>query len=125
MHNSKTPSNRQFKVGEELRHAIADVFMRGELHSHEIDTRTITVSEVRISPDLKNATVYVMPLAGAHKKEIIQWLTEISPYTRSLIGKKMYLRHIPRLKFVLDETFEVADKINTIINSPAVKRDLE
>ncbi len=84
----KAPGQRQLRVGEELRHALADILLRGECHDPRLDGASITVSEVRIGPDLKHATVYVMPLAGANKEALLEVLNAIAPHLRSLLGRK-------------------------------------
>lgn len=120
-----SPGQRQLRVGEEIRHALSDVFMRGECHDPELDGVSITVSEVRISPDLKNASVYVMPLAGAKTETIIAVLERLAPTIRTLISHKMRLRYTPRLNFRLDTSFEEATRIHTLLRNPAIARDLE
>jgi ribosome-binding factor A len=116
---------RPLRVGEEIRHALADIFMRGECHMPELSNASITVSEVRVSPDLKNATAFVMPLAGENKEELLQALIEAAPELRHLVSKKVKLRHAPRIHFKLDTSFEEAQRINTLLNKPEVARDLE
>lgn len=116
---------RPLRVGEEIRHAIADILLRGEVHSIDLFGASITVSEVRVSPDLKNATVYVMPLGGENKKEKLEALKAASPEIRHLVSKRMKLRHMPKLFFALDNSFEEAERINTLLNKPEVARDLE
>lgn len=116
---------RNLRVGEELRHILADIFMRGECHSLQLRDAAITVSEVRVSPDLKNATAYVMPLAGEHKQELIAALKEASPEIRHLVSKRVKLRHTPRIHFALDDSFDEAQKIETLLKKPEVARDLK
>ena len=121
---TKMPTQRQLRVAEELRHAISDVFRRGEVHHPMIDDASITVSEVRISPDLKNATAYVTPLAGANAEEVLVLLNEMAPDIRRMVNKKIVLKYSPKLYFKLDKSFDEAYKINALLNSPSVKRDL-
>jgi ribosome-binding factor A len=121
----KAPSQRQLRVGEEIRAALAQIFMHGETHVPELDGGSITVSEVRISPDLKNATVYVMPLAGSNKEGIMDALKENVNRVRYLMNQKVVLRFSPKLFFKLDNSFEVANRINTLLQSDRVKRDLD
>lgn len=121
----KQPSGtRPLKVGEAIRHALAEIFMRGEIHSIDLLGASITVAEVRVSPDMKNATAYVMPLAGERKQELLEALKVASPEIRYLVSKKIELRYMPKIFFQLDESFEVADKINTLLSKPEVARDL-
>ena len=117
-------SQRPLRVGEEIRHALADIFIRGEIHSLEFLGASITVSEVRVSPDLKNATAYVMPLAGAQKQEMLETLKTAAPELRYLVSKRMKLRYMPKIYFALDESFDEAERINKLLQKPDVVRDL-
>lgn len=117
---SISPSNqprspRQLKVGEELRHALAEVFMRGDYRVHELDGVSITVSEVRISPDLKSATAYVMPLGGRNAKTILETLNQHSGQFRKAVASRVKLRHSPMIRFKLDHSFDEAAKIETLL----------
>jgi ribosome-binding factor A len=116
---------RNLRVGEEIRHALADIFMRGEVHSMDLLGASITVSEVRVSPDLKNATAYVMPLAGEKKEELINALKLSSPELRHLVSKRVKLRYVPKLFFALDDSYDEAERINNLLKKPEVVRDLE
>lgn len=116
---------RQLRVGEEIRHALSSIFMRDECHDPELVGTSITVSEVRISPDLKNATVFFMPLGGANREVILEALKRLSPYLRNMVGSKMKLRFTPRLSFQLDNSFDEAGRIHTLLSKPDVRRDLE
>ncbi len=118
-------SPRTLKVGEELRRALADIFMRGETHAPELEGYSITVSEVRVSPDLKNATVFVMPLAGKGRETLIPILKPMAPLVRALVSKKVDLRYTPKLRFELDNSFDEAGRIHQLLNDPRVKRDIE
>lgn len=118
-------SPRMLKVGEEIRRALSTIFMRGETHDPVLDSSSITVSEVRVAPDMKNATAYVMPLAGAKREEVMQVLNTAAPRIRSLVANRIELRYTPRLNFKLDTSFEEAGKIAALLNDPRVKRDVE
>ncbi len=122
--NKSNSNQRPLRVGEEIRHAIADIFLRGEVHSIDLFGASITVSEVRVSPDLKNATVFVMPLAGEGKEEKLEALKAASPEIRHLVSKRVKLRHAPKLFFELDKSYEEAERINVILQKPEVARDL-
>lgn len=113
------------RVGEEIRHALANIFMRGEVHSMELFSVSITVSEVRVSPDLKNATAYIMPLAGKNKEGLLEALKKSSPEIRHLVSKRVKLRHVPKIFFALDDSYEEAERINNLLKKPEVARDLE
>ncbi len=120
----RAPTQRQLRVGEEIRSALAMIFMLGETHNPILDGSSITVAEVRISPDLKNATAYVMPLAGSNKEVVMKALLDNASRLRGLVSKKIILRTSPRIVFKLDTSFEVAGRINTLLNTDRVKQDL-
>ncbi len=122
--SKRAPSQRQLRVGEEIRSALALIFAHGETHHPVLDSASITVSEVRISPDLKNATAYVMPLAGGNKEVVMQALKENAPRLRGLVSRKIILRTSPRISFKLDTSFEEANRINMLLNSERVKADV-
>lgn len=121
----KMPSQRQLRVGEELRHAIADLLRREEFYLEPLATTAVTVSEVSLSPDLKNARVFVSPLGGGDSKDMLDALNELSPHIRQLLGRKVYLKYVPRLSFRLDTSFDEAERVAKLLQNPAVKRDLE
>jgi ribosome-binding factor A len=115
---------RPKRVGEEIRRALSDIFLRGECNFPGLMNASITVSEVRVSPDMKNATAFFMPLAGNNKKELLEALKIAAPELRYLVSKKMALRYMPRIHFALDESFEVAEKIDLLLKKPEVAKDL-
>ncbi len=117
------PSQRQLRVGEAVRGALAQIFMLGETHNPVLDSASLTISEVRISPDLKNATVFCMPLAGAGKDAVMEALKEEAGHIRRLMNDKIVLRYSPKLFFKIDNSFETASRINTLLQSDKVKRD--
>jgi ribosome-binding factor A len=123
--SSKPPNQRQLRVGEEIRHVLADIFMRGECYDPDITNNPITVSEVRISPDLKNATAYFMPLGGKNRDLVLAALIRNAPILRKLVSDRMQLRYAPRVSFRLDNSFDEAHRIELLLKSPAVARDLE
>ena len=123
-HAKKGPSQRQLRVGEEIRNALALIFAHGETHNPILDTSSITVSEVRISPDLKNATAYVMPLAGSNKPVVMAALKDNASRLRGMVARKIILRTSPKIMFKLDESFEVANRINVLLQSDRVKADV-
>lgn len=118
------PSQRQLRVGEEIRHALADILRRGELRDPALLDVNVTVTEVRISPDLKNATAFVMPLGGGNP-EVIAALNRASPFLRSQVAREVRLQHVPRLGFEADTSFDYATKIDRLLHDPAVARDLD
>jgi ribosome-binding factor A len=107
-----TPGQRQLRVGEELRHALSQMIERGELRDPDLAGKSITVTEVRISPDLGNATVFVVPLGGDGLMEIIEPLQRASSFLRYRIAQMVKLRRVPNLTFEPDETFDHVDRIN-------------
>lgn len=120
----KPPSQRQLRVGEELRHALADLFRRGDFHDPELADLNITVTEVRISPDLRNATAFVTPLGGGHAGEALVVLRRAAPFLRSQIARSVNLRYAPTLSFEADTSFDYASHIDSILHRPEVARDL-
>ena len=121
---ARAPSVRQLRVGEEIRHCLAEIFGRGDLHDPDLTGVSLTVSEVRVSPDLRNATAFVMPLGGADVDKALTALTRAAPYLRGRIGKQLHLRYLPTLSFRRDPTFDAATRIDEILRSPDVVRDL-
>lgn len=125
MQAKRPPSQRQLRVGEEVRHALSEVFFRGETHAPQLDGVSITVSEVRISPDLKNATAYCTPLAGSGDVDsIIHALNELAPQIRKQMNKRIVLKYSPKLYFKLDKSFDAANRINLLLQKPEVQRDV-
>ena len=113
--NNFVKSQRQLKVGEELRHLISNALIRGSFYDGHIENNNITITEVNVSPDLKNAKVYVMPLGGENKMDVLNSLNKATGRLKKIISRKISLRQIPRLVFSIDETFEQAKKINDIL----------
>jgi ribosome-binding factor A len=113
---SKAPSQRQLRVGEEIRHALSSIFMQGTLYEPELVGVSITVPEVRISPDLRNATAFVFPLAGQAPDGFIDALNRISPQISHQVIKRAKLRNAPKITFKIDESYENADNIENIIS---------
>ncbi len=120
----KPPSQRQLRVGEELRHVLAGVFKRGTLRDPDLAGVSVTVSEVRISPDLRNATIFVMPLGGDDQDVVVEALGRAAPFLRGEIARSVELRSVPKLSFKADITFEQASLIDNLLSDPAVARDL-
>lgn len=121
--SGKPPSQRQLRVGEEIRHALSAVLLRAEFRDPDLVNQVITVTEVRVSPDLKNATAYVLPLDG-EAGPMVEALNRASAYLRGQLAQAIRLKHLPRLNFVFDGSFDEASRIETIIHSPEVARDL-
>lgn len=121
----KAPSQRQLRVGELLRHELARLINEGTAHDPALREASITVSEVRVSPDLKNATAFVLPLAGEDREAILPALRRAAPFFRHLLAANVELRHTPRLDFRLDTSFDEADRIDRLLHSDRVRRDLD
>lgn len=120
----KAPSQRMLRVGEELRHALAAVLQRGDFHDPDLQGHLVVVSEVRISPDLKNATAFVSPLGGGDMDAMLTALRRAGPYLRGQIVRAVNLRHAPTLSFEPDTSFDYAGRIDAILHRPDVARDL-
>ena len=113
--NGRTLSQRQLRVGEMIKQALGNIFMRGEAKLPNIETKNITVTEVRMSQDLKTAKAFVLPLGGKNAKEIIDVLKDFSFIVRKVLSKKISMKFLPKLLFVKDESFEYAEKIENLI----------
>jgi len=111
----KPLSQRQLRVGEMIKQALGMIFIRGEAKLSEIETKEITVTEVRMSPDLKTAKVFVLPLGGKNSEEIINHLKEYSFVIRKVLSKKITIKFLPKILFVKDESFDYAEKIENLI----------
>jgi ribosome-binding factor A len=118
------PSQRQLRVGEELRHVLADILTRGVVRDPEVDGVSITVTEVRVSPDLRNATAMVIPLGGADMDRVVAALRRASAFLRHEVARNVTLRYIPALTFEPDRSFDAAARVDALLRRPAVARDL-
>jgi ribosome-binding factor A len=116
---------RQLRVGEELRHALSKILREGQCRDPALQDVSITVTEVTIGPDLRNATAFVMPLAGANAVEIIAALKRCAPFLKGLLAREVALRNTPNLGFALDRSFEQAERISALLARPEVARDLQ
>ncbi|MEM9433724.1 MAG: 30S ribosome-binding factor RbfA [Pseudomonadota bacterium] len=119
------PSQRQLRVGELIRRTLADVLNRGEVHDPDLNCMSITVSEVRTSPDLKIATAYVLPLGGDGREDALAALARNKSEIRRAVSKNMTLKYAPDLRFVIDESFDQMDETRKLLRSDAVRRDLD
>jgi len=118
------PSQRQLRVGEELRHSLAQLLRPGELRDPALREANITVTEVRVSPDLKNATAFVMPLAGSNSDEVMAGLKRSAPFLRARLARMVELRQAPNIAFAFDTAFDTAARIAALLHAPEVERDL-
>ena len=119
------PSQRQLRVGELMRHALSEVLSRGEIHDPVLQTHVVTVPEVRMSPDLKIATCFVMPLGGKDQQEVIQALARNKRFLRGELAHRTNLKFAPDLRFRIDESFEEGSRIDRLLESDEVRRDVE
>jgi ribosome-binding factor A len=124
-HDGSGPSQRQLRVGELIRRTLSDVLMQGQIHDPELNAMSITVGEVRTSPDLKIATAYVLPLGGDKREEAIQALKRNKHELRRAIGKAMTLKYAPDLRFLIDDTFDKLDATRAMFAQDKVRQDLD
>lgn len=118
------PIQRQLRVGELVRHAVAEILARGEIQDEALSRSVVTVPEVRMAPDLKLATCYIMPLGGKDEKLVVAALERHKKYLRAEVAKRVNLRFAPELRFRRDETFDEAGRIDRLLQSDKVQADL-
>jgi len=118
-------SQRQLRVGELIRHKLAEMLTRGEVHDPVIEAHMITVPEVRMSADLRLATIYIMPLGGRDDKAVLDALERNKRYVRGEIARRVNLKFAPEIKFRIDERFDEAERIEKLLRTPVVQRDLD
>jgi len=123
--SAKAPSQRQLKVGELIRHVLAEIFARGEIVDDVLTQCSLTVSEVRMSPDLKLATIYVLPLGGAGAEDAVKHLDQHKRYLRGEVARRVSLKFMPELRFKTDTSFAASQRIDELLASPKVVRDLD
>ena len=121
---ARGPSQRQLRVGEVIRQRLAEVLARDGLGAKILNTTSITVTEVRITPDLRRASVYVMPLGGVHLSEIVAKLNEEAPRLKKAALSGLHLKYVPNIKFIADESFDRAASMDQLLGSHVVARDL-
>lgn len=119
------PSQRQLRVGEEIRHALAALFAEGHLRDPALEGAQITVTEVKVSPDLKNVTAFVLPFGGGDAQALAAALNRAAPYLRGEIGRAVRLRFAPQIRFAADSSFDRAQRLERLFKTPEVARDLE
>ena len=124
-HEGAGPSQRQLRVGETVRRALSDVLARGDVHDTDLNRMSITVGEVRISPDLKIATAYVLPLGGEGQEDVLKLLARNKSELRRQVAKKLTLKFSPDLRFQLDQTFDRMDDTRRMLNQEVVRRDAD
>jgi ribosome-binding factor A len=118
-------SQRQLRVGELIRHELAEMLTRGDIHDPVIEAHMITVPEVRMTADLRLATIYIMPLGGRDEKDVIAAFDRNKRYVRGEIARRVNLKFAPEIRFRVDERFDEAERIEKLLRTPAVQRDLD
>ena len=121
---AKAPSQRQLRVGEEVRHALVRLFTHTHLRDPELAELNITVTEVRLSPDLKNATAFIVPLGGGELERTVKALNRAAAFLRRELAREVVLRHTPRLSFQADHSFDEAARLRALFERPKVRQDL-
>ncbi len=124
-HRKTHPSQRQLRVGELIRHALAQMLARGEIHDDVLASSVVTVSEVRMSSDLRLATIYIMPLGGKDPAAVLAALDKNRKFIRGEVARAVNLKFAPEIRFLPDESFDDAERIDRLLASDKVKRDLE
>jgi ribosome-binding factor A len=122
---AKGPTQRSLRAGELIRHALAEILARGGVHDPVIETHLITVAEVRMSPDLRIATVYILPLGGQDAAVVLAALDRNKRYLRGEIAHRVSLKFAPDIRFRIDERFDEAERIERLLRSPQVRRGLD
>lgn len=123
-HDGPGPSQRQLRVGELIRRTLSDVLARGDVHDPDLSRMSITVGEVRTSPDLRVATVYVLPLGGKDADQALKHLARNAGELRRVVSRKLTLKFAPELRFRIDDTFDKLDESRRMFSQDAVRRDL-
>lgn len=119
------PSQRQLRVGEQVRHVLAQLLQRGEVQEKYLDAHPVTVTEVRMSPDLKNGTAFVIPLGGGDPAPMLEALTKVTPYLRHRVAQEVVMKYSPNLRFESDRSFDEASSIDRLLRDPHVMQDLD
>jgi len=119
------PSVRLLKVGERVRHVLSEILTRGQVHDDTLQGHLISITEVRMSPDLRQARVYAKPLLGGDEAEVIKALRQNTAYLQREVAPRLGLKFAPKLKFLADESFDEAERIERLLSDPKVARDLD
>ena len=128
MRHNETPEGRSvrlLRVGEQVRHILSEILMRGDVHDDVLASHLVSVTEVRMSPDLKHATVFVKPLLGADEDKVLKALRTNTAYFQSEVAKRVNLKYAAKLKFLPDESFDEGARIDALLRTPTVARDLD
>ena len=128
MRHNETPEGRSvrlLRVGEQVRHALSEILTRGDVHDETLASHSVSITEVRMSPDLRHATVFVKPLLGADEEAVLKALRKHVRYLRGEVSKRVNTKYAADLKFLADESFDEGSHIDSLLRSPAVARDLD
>ena len=120
----ETRSVRLLRVGEQVRHVLSELLMRGDVHDETLASHMVTVTEVRMSPDLRHATAFVKPLLGADEEVVLKALRQNTAYLQSEVARRVNTKYAARLKFLADESFDEGDRIDALLRDPKVAQDL-
>ncbi|WP_108812658.1 30S ribosome-binding factor RbfA [Sphingorhabdus sp. Alg231-15] len=126
-YNDTSPEGRSvrlLRVGEQVRHILSELLMRGEVHDDVLTSHSVSVTEVRMSPDLRHATVFVKPLLGANEADVLKALKTNTAYFQKQVASRVKMKYAARLKFLADESFDEAAHIENLLNNPKVAQDL-
>lgn len=123
-HSTEEQSVRLLKVGERVRHVLSEILARQQVHDDTLSAHTISVTEVRMSPDLRQARVYAKPLLGADEDDVLKALRQNTAYLQREVAQRLGLKFAPKLKFMADESFDEAGRIEQLLSDPRVARDL-
>jgi ribosome-binding factor A len=118
-------SVRLLRVGEQVRHVLSELLQRGDVHDEILQSHLVSITEVRMSPDLRHATVFVKPLLGQDEEEVLKALRTNTAYLQREVARRVQLKYAARLKFVPDESFDEGSQIDRLLRSPKVARDLD
>ncbi len=121
----KQPSQRQLRVAELLRHALADIFARGEISDKDLDGVVITVTGTSISPDLRSVTAFVVPLGGGDTEVVLKALNRARKFIRGQVSRRIELKYVPDISFAFDESFDYSQSIDRLLHDPHVAQDLD
>ena len=127
MRHNETPEGRSvrlLRVGEQVRHALSEILMRGDVHDETLASHSVSITEVRMSPDLRHATVFVKPLLGADEEEVLNALRKHVRYLRGEVSRRVNTKYAAALKFLPDESFDEGSRIDSLLRDPVVARDL-
>ena len=127
MRRQETPEGRSvrlLRVGEQVRHVLSELLQRGDVHDDVLQSHLVSITEVRMSPDLRHATVFVKPLLGQDEEAVLKALRQNTAYLQREVAQRLGLKFAPKLQFHADESFDEAERIDRLLNDPKVARDL-